>query len=116
MLKELEIYKKFFGEKLRKAIIAAGLNQSRLAELLKVEPPTISRWVNGHDFPDDERLPDICQHLGVKQHYFLQMHSVEPTQIPPELINLWNTLSQSERDLIFKIFGPKPAESAKKQG
>lgn len=66
----MQIYKTFFGQKLRAARKGKELSQEKLADALSVEPPSISRWENGHDFPDDSRLALICSELGVPIEYF----------------------------------------------
>lgn len=66
----MQIYKTFFGQKLRAARKENKLSQEKLASSLSVEPPSISRWENGHDFPDDSRLDLICSELGVPVEYF----------------------------------------------
>ena len=40
-----------------------GLNQRKLSDILDVKPSTVSRWVNGHDFPKETALPQIAQAL-----------------------------------------------------
>lgn len=67
----MEIYRLFFGQRLREALARAALNQSRFAEMLNVETSTVSRWVNGRDFADDSRLNQICTILNVNKDYFV---------------------------------------------
>jgi transcriptional regulator with XRE-family HTH domain len=66
----MKLFKKYFGKKLETAMRSKGLNQKQFAELLGVEPPTISRWVTGENLPEDDRLPKICEALGVNENYF----------------------------------------------
>jgi transcriptional regulator with XRE-family HTH domain len=68
----VQIYKRLFARRFKKAREAKELNQSEIAGLLKVEPPTISRWENAHDFPTDDRLPEILKKLEVSEEYFTE--------------------------------------------
>ena len=40
-----------------------GLKQRDLAQALKVEPSTVSRWVRGHDFPTEHKMTQIAEAL-----------------------------------------------------
>ena len=65
----MRIYREIFGKKLR-AARKPKMTQEHLAELVGVNPASVSRWETGHDFPDDDRLPIICEALGVPLDYF----------------------------------------------
>lgn len=72
----MQIYKDWFGKKLRELRLKAGYNtQGEFAEDMNVQTPTVSRWETGEDSPGDERLPKICALLGVHQDSFLQFPS-----------------------------------------
>ncbi len=66
----MQFYRDHFGKKLKEAIKAASTSQSKLADELEIEPATVSRWVNGVDFPNDRHLPNICKFLRVDLGYF----------------------------------------------
>lgn len=66
----MRIYRTFFAKKLRDALDRSDLNQRKLAEKVDVEPPSVSRWINGEDFPDEERLPRIAKALNLPKDYF----------------------------------------------
>lgn len=74
----MKLLKRQFGKQLNKAIKARGLNQRMFAEMLGVEPPTVSRWVTGDISPEDSRVQDICRALGVTEEYFLESSDVMP--------------------------------------
>lgn len=88
----MEIYRVLFGRRLKLARERAGLKQGQLAELLKVEPPTVSRWENGHDFPEDYRLPLLYSALNVSAEYFT---GEEPNRPSPRDLK---RLIEGERD------------------
>ncbi len=66
----MKIYRSYFAKKFREALDSSGLTQTSLAEKIGVEPPTISRWYNGKDFPSDEKLPSIIKALNLSSAYF----------------------------------------------
>lgn len=67
----MDFLKKEFGQKLAKAIEAAGLTQEKFAELMKVEPASVSRWVNGVNQPTGSRKKKLFEILNVDENYFL---------------------------------------------
>lgn len=66
----MQIYREHFGKKLKEAIKNLPTSQSKLAEALEVEPPTVSRWVNAVDFPNEKHMEKICEFLNVDPSYF----------------------------------------------
>lgn len=72
----MKILKSHFGKKLKQAIQAKGLKDYQFAEKVGVEPPTVSRWINGKDTPEDWRSPKICEVLGVTEDYFVESESL----------------------------------------
>jgi transcriptional regulator with XRE-family HTH domain len=66
----MQFYRTHFGNKLKEAIKELPTTQVKLAEALDVEPPTVSRWVNGVDFPSDKYLEKLCTYLQVDMTYF----------------------------------------------
>lgn len=66
----MDILKAQFGKRLKEARKTAGLTQEDLAAKMKVEPPSVSRWETGKDFPDNSRLPKLCEILRVDESYF----------------------------------------------
>ncbi len=101
----MEIYKKLFGERLRSARkkITPKMTQARLAEIVGVEPPSVSRWETGVDFPEDGRLSVICAALGVSAEYFGLSEGDDSAANPPrfdpsveELMRIIHALSHAE--------------------
>lgn len=90
----MKIYRIYFGQKLGEALRRKGLTQLDFAEKVGVEPATISRWVNGRDFPHEDRVPDICNILGIGTEYFL------PTDKSPSVTvkGLLSTIDEIEKE------------------
>lgn len=57
--------KKLIGQRIRELRIKKGLKQSDLAELVALEPRSISRIESGHHFPKDEHLQKFATALDV---------------------------------------------------
>jgi transcriptional regulator with XRE-family HTH domain len=66
----MDIFRLRFGERLGAALAEAGMRQNELAEKLNVKDSTVSRWVNGKDFPEGARISDICRALNKPEDYF----------------------------------------------
>jgi transcriptional regulator with XRE-family HTH domain len=61
-----------FGRALRTRRKELGLNQTRLAERMETEAPTISRWENGEFLPSDAALDRALVALNVDADTFLR--------------------------------------------
>ncbi|MCM1265469.1 MAG: helix-turn-helix domain-containing protein [Candidatus Gastranaerophilales bacterium] len=57
--------KVLLGRRLRELRKRTGINQEKLAELISVEPATISNIENGKNYPSMSNLDLILKHLGV---------------------------------------------------
>ncbi len=88
----MKIYREHFGKKLRDAIKDAKLTQAKFAETIGVEPPAVSRWVNGVDFPDESRFPKICATLKVEPNYFGYSQTMSSNDFLRLLIDLEDVL------------------------
>jgi transcriptional regulator with XRE-family HTH domain len=53
-----------FGQALKKAYRAAGINQAELARRLNIDPGQVSRWVNDRAVPHHDNLRRIEEELG----------------------------------------------------
>lgn len=71
MFNHMEFLKSHFGQKLKDARLNKGLKQKDIADLFDIDPSNVSRWENGRDFPEDERLPKLLDALGVDHQYFI---------------------------------------------
>ena len=94
----MDIYRSKFGKRLREARKRIpNLSQERLAEIVGVEGPSVSRWETGKDFPDESRLPLICKALGVSSDYFeLPEQIIHQDPLPEWAANISNRLAALE--------------------
>ncbi len=91
-----------FGKRLEAALEEAGLTQRAFADELEVEPSTVSRWVSGASFPDDDRFPTICRLVGKRPEYFMG----EAAPVPPTVEALLELTAKQEariRELELRI-------------
>lgn len=70
-----------FGEKLKKARIAAGLTQRQLADLINAKHNSVSNWEHGQNMPDPDTIVRICEELNLSATYLLQSRP-EPSTLP----------------------------------
>ena len=64
--------KKQSGEKIRNALLEAGLTQKQLADKLGVKQQLISNWINGFSNPKDLSLKKIAVATGKPLSYFIE--------------------------------------------
>lgn len=63
-----------FGRRLRSARKQKGLSGYRLAMMLNVEPPNITHWENGRNFPRVDTLLVLAGVLGVSLDWLLGLN------------------------------------------
>lgn len=93
----MEIYRKHFGKKLKDALTSAGLKQVDLADKLDVNASAVSQWINGKDFPEDSRLPEICRILNIAESYFVR--DEQDSMTAGEFLDLL----ENNKDVIFLL-------------
>lgn len=76
------------GRRLRELRKRKGINQEQLAELVAVEPATISNIENGKNYPSMTNLENILNVLG---YNFLDAFDFEHTNSNENLIDAINT-------------------------
>jgi transcriptional regulator with XRE-family HTH domain len=85
---------------------AASLTQAQLAELLAVEPDTISRMERGLAVPSLERLLDFANALNTTVNDLLGDVPKEATKTEVEWTELLNELSASDKQLVLNLVTP----------
>lgn len=76
--------KQLLGKRLRELRKKTGINQEKLAELISVEPATISNIENGKNYPSLINLENILNVLGVS---FMDVFDFEHKKTPDDLIS-----------------------------
>lgn len=107
----MQIYRDLFSKRFKEARRLSGKKQREIADVLGVEPSTVSRWETGADMPDDVRLPDICKALRVPIEYFgedkvsppVRGRSLEKVPEVVEFLSKFGSLSPARRDLVLAI-------------
>ena len=64
--------KKKFGSYIKECRTNKNYTQQELANLLYVDPTTISKWERGITYPDITMIPDICKVLDITEHELIQ--------------------------------------------
>lgn len=78
---------KEFGSFISSQRKAQGLTQKELADKLMVTDKAISRWENGHGYPDIETLEDLSTALGVSLVELMHSRKQEEVSITLEEAN-----------------------------
>lgn len=94
----MQIYKAYFAEKLRKKRKDLGFTQAELAEQIGVEPPTVSRWESGRDFPTEDKLPYLTKALSVSKDFFEIKNEESKLFGLAETANFLSNLSARSKD------------------
>jgi transcriptional regulator with XRE-family HTH domain len=82
---------------------AAGFTQAQLAELLDIEPDTVSRIERGLVVPSLERLIDYASVLNTSVNELLGDIPRETSKTELEWTAMLNDLSASDRQLVLTI-------------
>ena len=93
--------KKLLGKRIRELRKRRNINQERLAELIGVEPATISNIENGKNYPSMINLENIMNALGVT---FLDVFVFEHADTPQNLIERINQLLNSNPDKVQDFY------------
>jgi transcriptional regulator with XRE-family HTH domain len=83
-----------------------GLTQAQLAELLDVEPDTVSRMERGLLTPSLERLLDYANVLNISISALLGDIPNETSKTEQEWTALLNELSLSDKQLVLSLVKP----------
>lgn len=95
--------KKLLGNRIRELRKRANINQEKLAELISVEPATISNIENGRNYPSMLNLENIIQALNTT---FLEVFDFEHKNTNENLlkeINLILTTNPEKIEDFYKI-------------
>ena len=64
------------GELIKEIRIEKGMKQKDLAEKVFVSAAAVSKWENGHGFPDVSVLPDLCEVLDLSIEELMNVHGI----------------------------------------
>ena len=93
--------KKLLGKRIRELRKRRNINQEQLAELIGVEPATISNIENGKNYPSMINLENIMNALGVT---FLDVFDFEHVDTAQNLIERINEVLNSNPDKLQDFY------------
>ena len=93
--------KELLGRRLRELRKRKGINQEKLAELINVDPTTISNIENGKNYPSMINLENI---LNVLDYTFIDAFDFEHQNSDDELILQINKKLQNNPDKIIDFY------------
>lgn len=91
------------GEELAKQRRKKGLTQAQLAEMVNLEPISVSRIETGAVLPSIVRLQDLAAALGVSMARLLGVTDVSAVSHARELAALLDPLEPNDRSLLIGI-------------
>jgi transcriptional regulator with XRE-family HTH domain len=91
------------GEELAKLRRKKGLTQAQLAEMVNLEPISVSRIETGAVLPSIVRLHDLAAALGVSMARLLGVTDVSAASHARELAALLDPLDPNDRSLLLGI-------------
>ncbi len=91
------------GKKLLAQRKAQNFTQSQIAELINVEPETISRIESGTVAPSIERLANYAQALGMGLEELFSDIPITPYDTQKEWLSLMAQLSPADRKFVLNM-------------
>ena len=100
----LDDIKKLIGQRIRELRLKKGLKQSELAEIIGLEPRSISRIESGYHFPKDEHLLKFAYALGVNiKELFAFSHIRTEQELKKDIIRLLKNANSQQLTEIYRI-------------
>lgn len=93
-----------FGSRLRELRLRKGLLGKELADILKVEPATITNWEKGNRFPKEDTLIKIADYFDCSLDYLLGRSNVDDSKIK-ECVKYPHGLTPEEVEKMLSILG-----------
>ncbi len=89
-----------YGDVIRSARVARGLNQQALADRLGISRNTLAGWETGHSRPGLDMVPALCRVLHISlAHFFGVKASARPGD--KDLLEKLHALSEADREVII---------------
>lgn len=96
--------KKILGRRVTEILTKKNMKQCELAELLNIEPQSISRMVSGRHFPKIEHLEKIIEVLKIKPaELFTLEHVDDDKKLVDDINSLIATASSNQIRMLHKI-------------
>lgn len=95
--------KQLLGKRIKELIKQNGISQEKLAELIDVEPTTLSNIVTGRNYPLFSTLEKIIKILDISfSDVFIFEHHKETKELKDEIINILDNHPEKMQDF-YKI-------------
>ena len=88
-----------FAKRLKKILKDQNIKQYQLAEMVDVSDITVSRWINGHQIPDNSTIILLAMKLNIRKEY---LQGLDEYMTDEEIIKEHQNLSQEEKLAICK--------------
>lgn len=101
------------GQRISKALSAAGVMQKQLAAELGVTNNTISYWCSGSRTPNTKQVIQIAKYLGVSADYLLGLSPVQTTDATTQAVCVATGLSEKAVNRLVSLFNVNKSNPAK---
>ncbi len=96
--------KKLLGERLREIRKKFGYTQEKMAEIIGVEPQSISKIESGKNFPLLSNLEKIADNFDLNLKDFFDFeHKVSPDVAKKEILRIFGSLSKENQEKLLRI-------------
>ncbi|MGI0482849.1 replicative DNA helicase [Geminocystis sp. CENA526] len=111
-LEFIKIHRQLFAEKLKNILENCSFTQTKLAELLNINPSLISGWKTGEYMPSESTFNSLCRLLNVKPSDLLEVELNSISKNGKNLVTIWlenlglwgkNAHEKTIPSIIFKL-------------
>ena len=95
--------RKLLGKRIKELRISCGLKQAELAEIIGIEPRSISRIESGFHFPKDEHLEKFANAFKVELKDLFDFSHLESVDYIPKIMYLLKSANDDSLKTIYKI-------------
>lgn len=97
--------KKLLGKRIKELRKEAGLTQERLAEMINIEPTSLSGIESGRHFPSLPTLEKIANNLKVELKVLFEFNHLQSIeQMKRNIVNNIDSLSENKIKFIHRFF------------
>lgn len=94
--------RELLGKRIKELRIQKNLKQAELAEIIGIEPRSLSRLESGYHFPKDEHLEKFAKALGVDIRDLFTFSHLNGKYIP-EINKLLLDADENQLKMVYKV-------------
>lgn len=98
---------KIIGRNLKRLRVSKGITQEQLAEILKLQPQSVTVIETGRTFISGDVLEKICNYFNVEPSVLFKLDYIQPTEksydLKKEILRLLSDCTQEFLEKIYNI-------------